>query len=116
MVMYRIEHYVTAEGRHDPYLEWLRKLRDSRVRIAAVGRTARIEQGNFGDDKFCKDGVWEMRLDIGPGFRIYYALSGRRVVLLLGGGDKGTQAADINAAIQHWKDWQQREDDEKQIP
>jgi probable addiction module antidote protein len=51
----------------------------------------RIEQGNFGDHKFCRDGVWELRIDVGAGYRVYYAMAGQRVVLLLCGGDKRTQ-------------------------
>ena len=73
----------------------------------------RVELGNFGDHKFCRDGVWELRVDVGPGYRVYYALSGQRVVLLLCGGDKRTQDADIARAATYWQDWQRRTDDEK---
>ena len=114
--MYRIEHYLSENGRNDPYVSWLARLKDGRIRVAVIRRVARLEQGNFGDHKFCKDGVWELRLDVGPGVRIYYALAAKRVVLLLGGGDKGTQAADINTAVNYWNDWQRRTDDEKQVP
>ncbi len=114
--MYRIEHYLTADGQKDLYIDWLRRLRDSQAKVAVVRRVARIEQGNFGDHKFCRDGVWELRVDVGPGYRLYYALSGQRVVLLLCGGDKRTQSADIDRAVACWEDWQLRGDDEKQIP
>lgn len=57
---------------------------------------ARIELGNFGDHKFCRDGVWELRIGIGAGYRVYYAMHGQRVVLLLCAGDKRTQNADID--------------------
>ncbi len=114
--MYQIEHYLTADSQKDFYIDWLRQLRDSRARVAVVRRVARIEQGNFGDHRFCRDGVWELRVDVGPGYRVYYALSGRRVVLLLCGGDKRTQSVDIDRAVSYWQDWQLRGDDEKQTP
>ena len=114
--MYCIEHYLTANGHNDPYASWLSRLKDSRMKVSVIRRVARLEQGNFGDHKFCKDGVWELRLDVGPGVRIYYALAGKRVVLLLGGGDKGSQATDIQTAVNNWNDWQRRTDDEKQAP
>lgn len=66
--------------------------------IAVVRRVTRIEQGNFGDHKFCRDGVSELRIDVGAGYRVYYAIAGKRVVLLLCGGDKRTQSADISRA------------------
>lgn len=116
MTMYRIEHYLTADSQKDLYIDWLRQLRDSRAKVAVVRRVARIEQANFGNHKFCRDGVWELRVDVGPGYRVYYALSGRRVVLLLCGGDKRTQSADIDRAVGYWQDWQLRGDDEKQTP
>lgn len=63
---------------------------------------------NFGDHKFCRDGVWELRIDQGAGYRVYYAMASGVVVLLLCGGDKGTQDADIERAVGYWKDWQRR--------
>jgi len=114
MAMYRIEHYLTVDEQKDLYIDWLRRLRDRQAKVAVVRRVARIEQGNFGDHKFCRAGVWELRVDVGPGYRVYYALSGRRVVLLLCGGDKRTQTTDIDHAVGYWQDWQRRIDHEKQ--
>jgi len=111
--MYRIEHYLSAGDYKDLYIDWLQRLRDSQAKVAVVRRVIRIELGNFGDHKFCRDGVWELRIDVGPGYRVYYALSGHRVVLLLCGGDKRTQDADIARAVGYWQDWQRRTDDEK---
>jgi putative addiction module killer protein len=116
MNAYSVEHYLTAEEHRDPYLDWLQRLRDNQAKVSVIRRVARIELGNFGDHKFCRDGVWELRIDLGPGYRVYYALSGHRVVLLLCGGDKRTQEADIAKAVIHWQDWQRRADDEKQAP
>ena len=105
--MYEIRHYLTPEQR-DIYLEWQRRLRDTKARIAIDRRIYRIELGNFGDHKFCRDGVWELRIDVGPGYRVYYALAGSEVVLLLCAGDKRTQPADIARACEYWQDWQRR--------
>lgn len=116
MNAYSVEHYLTADEHHDPYLDWLQRLRDNQAKVSVIRRVARIELGNFGDHKFCRDGVWELRIDLGPGYRVYYALSGHRVVLLLCGGDKRTQETDIAKAVIHWQDWQRRADDEKQAP
>lgn len=114
MIPYRIEHYLTADGRDDVYLNWLRRVRDLQAKVAVIRRVNGIEQGNFGDHKFCRDGIWELRVDVGPGYRVYYAWAGQRIVLLLGGGDKRTQDADIDRAVAYWRDWQWRNDDEKQ--
>ncbi|MDI1340007.1 type II toxin-antitoxin system RelE/ParE family toxin [Polaromonas sp.] len=113
MTAYQIEHYLSAGEHKDLYIDWLQRLRDSQAKVAVVRRVTRIELGNFGDHKFCRDGVWELRIDVGPGYRVYYALSGHRVVLLLCGGDKRTQGADIARAVGYLQDWQRRTDDEK---
>lgn len=110
--MYEVRHYLTPEGK-DVFLDWVRKMRDVMSRIAVDRRVNRIELGNFGDHKFCRDGVWELRIDVGPGVRVYYALAGKEVVLLLCGGDKRTQDADIDRACGYWQDWQKRANDER---
>ena len=76
-------------------------------------RVLRMGAGNFGDCKPLHGGVWELRIDYGPGYRVYYAISGHRVVLLLCGGDKRTQDADIDRAVACWHDWLRRSDDEE---
>jgi len=76
-----------------------KKLRDPIAKMQVVKRVNRIEGGNFGDHKFCRDGVWELRIDQGTGYRVYYAISGAVVVLLLCKGDKGSQYADTERAI-----------------
>ena len=110
--MYEIRHYLTTDEK-DVYLDWLRKLRDVTAKIAVNRRVTRIELGNFGDHKFCRDGVWELRIDVGAGYRVYYAVSGKEIVLLLCGGDKRTQDADIDRACGYWQDWQRRTSDER---
>ncbi len=110
--MYEIRHYLTTDEK-DIYLDWLQKLRDVTAKIAVNRRVTRIELGNFGDHKFCRDGVWELRIDVGAGYRVYYAVSGKEIVLLLCGGDKRTQDADIDRACGYWQDWQRRSNDER---
>lgn len=105
--MYRVLHYLT-EDEDDPFQEWVKRLRDPIAKGQVLKRVGRIEAGNFGDHKPCRDGVWELRIDQGAGYRVYYALAGDVVVLLLCGGDKKTQDADIERAIDYWKDWQRR--------
>jgi len=103
--VYEIRHYLTRSG-NDIFMEWRRQLRDTKAKIAVDRRINRMELGNFGDHKFCRDGVWELRIDVGPGYRIYYAIAGAQLVLLLSGGDKRTQDADIHIACEYWLDWQ----------
>jgi putative addiction module killer protein len=71
-------------------------------------RINRLAAGNFGDCKALREGVWELKIDYGPGYRVYYARSGRTCVLLISGGDKRNQAADIKRAIEYWEDFQRR--------
>ena len=113
MPTYEIEHYLSPDEHRDLYIDWLKRLHDGQAKVAVARRVTRIEQGNFGDHRFCREGVWELRIDVGPGYRVYYALSGRRVVLLLCGGDKSSQDADIARAVDFWRDWQRRTNDEK---
>ena len=88
--------------------EWLATLRDRRAKAKVLARIARLEAGNFGDCKSVGAGVWELRVDWGPGYRIYYARLGTRVVLLLCGGDKRKQSADIRRAMEHLEDHERR--------
>ncbi len=71
-------------------------------------RIDRLALGLFGDAKALRDGVRELRIDWGPGYRVYYALAGCTVVLLLCGGDKRTQKADIARAVSYWRDDQEK--------
>jgi len=102
-----IRHYLDPQGR-DVYQAWVDELRDREGRKAIVRRVLRIELGNFGDHKFVRDGVWELRIDTGPGYRVYYAREGDMIVLLLCGGDKGSQGRDIDRAVTCWNDYQRR--------
>lgn len=86
-----------------PFDEWFDSLRDKRMQAAVDARLARVRAGNFGDAKSVGGGVSELRISFGPGLRVYYGLHGRQIVVLLGGGDKGSQARDIRRAQQHWQ-------------
>ncbi len=102
-----IRHYLTASGR-DPYQEWVDKLKDLTGRVAIQRRVDRVAEGNFGDHKSLQEGVWELKIDLGPGYRVYYALEGTTIVLLLCGGIKRMQDADIQRARRYWRDYQRR--------
>jgi putative addiction module killer protein len=96
-----------AEDGRSPFGEWFDGL-DS-VTAARVDRyIRRLESGNFGAAKPLHDGVSELRLDFGPGYRVYYGIDGRTLVILLGGGDKRRQRADIDAAVARWKNYKKR--------
>lgn len=105
--MNEIVHYLTPEGK-DLYQEWLDSLRDRIAKARITTRVNRVSAGSFGDCKPVGDGVWELRIDQGPGYRVYYAQADIQVVLLLLGGNKRKQQADINKAIDCWHDYQQR--------
>ena len=108
----QVVHYRTKSG-VDPVQDWLDSLKDRRVRAAALRRIDRAALGNFGDHKPCREGVMEMRLDIGPGFRLYYFRHGDDLVVLLCAGDKGSQDADIKKAIEFRKDYLRRMNEEE---
>jgi len=107
LLMFTVRHYVTEDER-DVFQEWVKKLRDPIAKGQVLKRVNRMEGGNFGDHKFCRDGVWELRIDQGPGYRVYYAQAGAVMLVLLCGGDKDTQDADIERAVGYWQDWQRR--------
>jgi|ERR1051326_4486081 putative addiction module killer protein len=80
------------------FRQWLDKLCDENARRRIVVRIRRLSEGNFGDAKYVGDGVGELRIDYGPGYRLYFARRGPDLVLLLAGGDKRTQWSDVEAA------------------
>lgn len=79
----------------DEFRDWLRRLRDERAKARIGARIRRMERGNPGDTRSVGGGLMEMRIDYGPGYRIYFARHGICIVLLLCSGDKGTQQRDI---------------------
>ena len=83
----------------DVYAKWLDGLRDIRARARILARVERLAAGNPGDVEPVGEGISEMRIDYGPGYRVYYKKHGWELVILLAGGDKRTQARDINTAL-----------------
>ena len=86
------------------FLEWLKSLSDKKTEARIAAAVVRLENGNFGHSRFVGNGVWEVKLDFGPGYRVYYSLVGTTVVLLLGGGSKKTQQKDIELAQERLKE------------
>ncbi len=80
------------------FAEWFAGLRDARAQARIVARIRRLELGNPGDVKAVGEGVMEMRIDYGPGYRVYFVSRGAEIVILLCGGDKNSQDRDIRAA------------------
>src|SRR5262249_41506713 len=105
--MVEVFRYATDSGRV-VISDWLANLPDARAKAKVVVRLARLAVGNFGDCKPLKSGVWELRIDWGPGYRVYYAMVGRSCVLLLCGGDKRKQSSDIERAIEYLNDYRRR--------
>lgn len=105
--MHNIQHYLSDDG-HDFFMEWLENLAGRQARARVVVRVQRMAGGNFGDCRAVGSGVWELRIDHGPGYRVYYAQAGKTLVLILTGGDKRTQRADIALAIEYWEHWNRR--------
>lgn len=101
---WEIQKYVTESG-ICPFDEWFETL-DTQVQARIDVRLDRVSLGNFGDHKGLGEGVYELRFTFGPGFRVYYGLVGKRIVLLLMGGSKKAQNRDIKAAQNFWKAYQ----------
>ncbi len=97
-----------------PFLDWLNSLRDKRAQQRIDARLARVEAGLFGDTKGVGEGVQELRIDYGPGYRLYFGRDGDQIVILLCGGNKRTQDKDIAKAKEYWADYKARKTEEQQ--
>jgi putative addiction module killer protein len=102
-----VNHYVSRAGK-DLFEEWLTQLPDARTQAKIASRINRLGAGNFGDCKSLRQGLFELRIDWGPGYRVYYAMTGRECVLLLCGGDKRRQSSDIERALEYLRDYKER--------
>jgi putative addiction module killer protein len=100
-------YYETASGAL-PYRLWRNKLVDQNAKAAVDARLARFRGGNFGNSRSIGEGVFENKIDFGPGYRIYYGVDGDNIVLL-SAGDKSTQRADIKRAKTYWQDYKIRQ-------
>lgn len=98
-----------AEDTTEPVTEWLNNLRDRQAQARLRVRLRRLEAGNFGDCDPVGEGVFELREHVGAGYRLYLGRHGQQVVILLCGGDKKSQTADIKRARKYWVDWKRRQ-------
>ena len=103
-----IHRYMTSGG-VDPFQKWLDTLRDQSAKGRIAARLARFAAGVPGDCRSVGGGVWEMRIDSGPGYRLYYGQNGKTAILLMIGGDKSSQQSDIQLAMAYWADFQRRQ-------
>ena len=107
VIPHQLLEYLTPHG-ENPFRKWLHSLRDGKTRAVIRVRLNRVRGGNFGDCEPIGDGVYELRIHHGPGYRIYYGRIGSTIVLLLCGGEKGSQKSDIRQAKMFWRDYQER--------
>ena len=99
--------YQSAD-RRKPFAEWLDALKDRQARARIRTRIDRLALGNFGDYRALDGGLFELRIDWGPGYRVYFARTGNVILLLLCGGDKATQQKDIAHAKTYLHDYENR--------
>ena len=104
---YTLEYYLTEEG-EKPFKEWLDGLKDIMARQKIRIRLDRVRLGNLGKNRSVGEGVYELKIDYGSGYRVYYGLDRKTVVLLLLGGDKSSQRKDITRARTYWEDHKRR--------
>lgn len=104
--------YETIDGKK-PFDEWLDRLKDKTTLARIVARLNRVALGNLGDAKSVSDGVSELRLAFGKGYRVYFAQEGDKIILLLCGGDKGSQNKDIREAKAYLQDYRRRDHGKK---
>ena len=107
MSTFELRYYQTATEER-PFVEWLQALKDRQARTRVEARLARVAAGNLGDIETVGEGVMELRIDWGPGYRVYFSRLGQVIVLLLCGGDKRTQQKDIERAKDYFKDYKAR--------
>ena len=105
-----LRYYQTGNGK-TPFEEWLTGLKDAIGSTRINRRLDRLASGQRGDSEPVGEGVFELRIHFGPGYRVYYAEHGQEVVILLYGGSKGSQRRDIDRAIDYWKDYLERYND-----
>ena len=102
-----IRVYVSRDGKK-PFVAWIKKLRDQRARDRIHNQIDRLRLGNTGDFKSIGNGIYELRIHYGPGYRIYFGQTGKQIILLLCGGNKASQQQDVNRAKQYWQEYRRR--------
>lgn len=94
-----------SENGKCPYDEWFNKLKDMKAKALVDARLIRVRKGNFGNCRFVGEGVRELKIDYGPGYRVYFGEDGDTLIILLCGGDKSTQSRDIKKAQEYWAEY-----------
>jgi putative addiction module killer protein len=102
-----VEIYETADGRA-PFSDWIMKLKNVQASARILLRLDRVKQGNLGDYKFIADGMFELRVDTGAGYRVYFGRVSDDRIVVLWAGDKSTQARDVEQALALWMDYRSR--------
>jgi putative addiction module killer protein len=103
----KVESYVTRDGK-DVFQQWLNGLVDQRAKLLIDKTIAKVRLGNLGQHKSVGEGVQEIVLDAGPGYRIYFSEHGATLIILLCGSTKKRQEKAIKEAKRYWKDWKER--------
>jgi putative addiction module killer protein len=101
-----IEIYQTTDGK-EPYTDWFDSIKDVKTQARVMMRIRRLETGNLGDYKALGSGIFELRLDFGPGYRVYFGEKNKKLIILLAGGSKKTQKNDIVIAKQFWENYRE---------
>ena len=104
--IFELDYYDTENGR-SPLIEWLRAL-DNMTRAKVVTKIDKLGLGHFSNCKSVGDGLYELKMNFGPGYRVYYSRVGKKILLLISGGDKGSQKKDIKKAEEYLKDYRGR--------
>ena len=102
-----VRNYITPNGR-DPYRQWYASIKDQKTRAIIASRIDRLQHGNPGDSRRLNKDLYELRINYGPGYRVYFGLLRNSIVILLGGGAKGTQQRDIARAQSYWNEFLHR--------
>ena len=104
----RVIQYYRKENGVVPYLDWYHSLRNDEVKDMVLTRLDRVRQGNFGDYKSVGGGIFELRFKMGPGYRIYFGMEGKTLIILYCAGDKDTQSRDVRLAQEYLIDYRRR--------
>ena len=110
---YSIKTYQTEQGKR-PFRQWINKLNNIKTRVAIELRLDRLEVGNFGQCKSLRSGLYELKIDTGPGYRIYFSKTSKKIVLLLCAGNKKSQIRDISKARKYLNDYKKRGTNDEQ--
>ena len=104
----KVLEYVAPNGKK-PFAEWLLKLKDIKGRAIILRRINQAEEGNFGNYRDFGEGLYEFKISFGPGYRVYFGIDGDALIILLCGGDKGSQDDDLRKAKRYWEDYRKGE-------